>query len=283
MVPSSLTPWLLAQQFGPVAATYPVGGGCINNGTRITTESGKSFFLKTNAHCPTDMFMREAEGLEALAVLDGPRVPQVFLYGEDFLLMEDLRPAQQRFGYWERLGEQLAAMHNHIASRFGFPHDNYIGSTPQPNPLTEDGFFFFAQNRLLYQAELAGSHGLLSYTEVQKVEHFAVRLSEWIPVQPASLVHGDLWSGNLITDDQGYPVLIDPATHYGWAEADLGMMTLFGSPPERFFHAYQEVRPLSPGLEVRFPVYNLYHLLNHLNLFGLGYYGQVMAIIRSKG
>lgn len=282
MLPPSLLPWLIEHQFGPITATYPVGGGCINKGTRLVTQRG-SFFLKTNAHCPADMFVREAEGLAALTVPSGPRIPQVFLWGEDFLLMEDLQPARQIPDYWARLGVQLATLHHHTTSQFGFPHDNYIGSTPQPNPLTEDGFVFFAQHRLLVQAELAGSRGLLSRAEVQQVERFSTRLAEWIPAQPASLVHGDLWSGNLITDVQGLPALIDPAAHYGWAEADLAMMTLFGSPPEQFFKAYQTVRPLSPGVQTRFPVYNLYHLLNHLNLFGRGYYGQVKAIIRRMG
>lgn len=282
MFPSPLLPWLIEHDFGPVTASQSVGGGCINNGMRIITQSGKSFFLKTNTNCPADMFTREAEGLEALSVADGPRVPKVFLYGKDFLLLEDLQPVRPASDYWVNVGVQLAAMHEHIFPQFGFPHDNYIGSTPQPNPLTDDGYLFFAQYRLMYQAELAGSHGLLSRAEIQQVVRFAMRLPEWIPHQAASLVHGDLWSGNLITDEHGSPALIDPATHYGWAEADLAMMTLFGSPPERFFQAYQTARPLPPGLKTRFPVYNLYHLLNHLNLFGRGYYGQVMAIIRQR-
>lgn len=283
MLPSPIIDWLTEQSLGAVTGIHPVGGGCINNGARIVTASGRSFFLKTNAHCPPDMFAREAEGLEALAVADGPRVPRVFLIGADFLLIEDLRPARQSVHYWSEMGRQLALLHAHTSPQFGFSHDNYIGSTPQPNPWTDDGLAFFAQHRLMFQAELAGRQHLLSSGEVQQVERLSARLQEYIPPQPASLIHGDLWSGNLLTDENGAPALIDPAAHYGWAEADLAMMTLFGAPPEAFFRAYTEARPLPTGWRARFPLYNLYHLLNHLNLFGQGYYGQVMSIIRQWG
>jgi len=279
-LPSPVQTWLEEQGFSPVVSVRPVGGGCINNGARVVTLAGQSFFLKTNAHCPPDMFVCEAEGLAALTTSDGPRVPKVFLHGVDFLLLEDLRPAQSVRDYWEVLGQQMAALHQHTSSQFGFSQDNYIGSTRQPNPIMEDGYSFFAEHRLGYQAALASSRGLLSPKEVKQIERIGTRLPDLIPPQPASILHGDLWSGNIISDELGYPALIDPATHYGWAEADLAMMTLFGSPPEEFFRVYQETRPLQPGLKKRFPIYNLYHLLNHLNLFGRGYYGQVMAFIQ---
>jgi fructosamine-3-kinase len=287
MLPSPLLSWLTEHDYAPVVAVHPVGGGCINQGASLVTQTGDRFFLKTNAHCPRDMFAREAEGLAELALAHGPRIPRVFLVGTDFLLLEDLRPGGQVQGYWSLLGQQLAALHQVTAPRFGFPHANYIGSTPQPNPWTTDGYAFFAEHRLGYQAELAGRGGLLSPDEVRQVESLAARLADWIPAQPASLLHGDLWRGNLLTDEQGYPALIDPAAYYGWAEADLAMMTLFGAPPEKFFRAYEAVRPLSAGWRGRFPIYHLYHLLNHLNLFGRGYYGQVRAtlgaVTRPKG
>jgi len=283
MIPSPVSSWLIEHDYGAVTATYPVGGGCINNGARLVTRSGQRFFLKINADCPSDMFAREAEGLTALATPDGPRVPCAFLHGPDFLLLEDLNPAPRVSNYWPALGRQLAALHTHTAPQYGFDHDNYIGSTPQLNPYTEDGYAFFAQHRLIYQAELAGLRGLLSPDEMQRVVKLADRLPDLIPVQPASIVHGDLWSGNMIADENGNPAIIDPAAHYGWAEADLAMTALFGAPPEAFYHAYQEARPTPPGLVSRFPVYNLYHLLNHLNLFGRGYYGQVTSIIRRLG
>ena len=279
MIPELVQTWLVEQGYGPVSAIQPVGGGCINQGTRLVTHSGTSFFLKTNRHCPPDMFAREAEGLSALSRPDGPRVPQSFLFGVDFLLLEDLHPSPPTRDYWSAFGRQLAVLHTHTSPQFGFTHDNYIGSTPQLNPQVADGYIFFAQHRLVYQADLAGKQGFLSTDEVRGVYRLADRLPDFIPLQPASMVHGDMWSGNMIIDENGHPALIDPAAHYGWAEADLAMAALFGAPPEAFYHAYEEARPLLPGLDARFPVYNLYHLLNHLNLFGRGYYRQVVSII----
>jgi len=174
----------------------------------------------------------------------------------------------------------MATLHQHTGDRFGFDGDNYIGSTPQPNPWTDDGHQFFAGNRLNYQAELAGRRGLLSHGEVEAVTAISNRLTTLVPNQPPSVLHGDLWSGNSTSDAEGQPVIIDPAAYFGWAEADLAMMVLFGSPGQQFWQAYQEMRPLEDGWRDRFDLYNLYHVLNHLNLFGRGYYGQVMRIIK---
>ncbi|RME07342.1 MAG: ketosamine-3-kinase [Anaerolineae bacterium] len=280
MLPAEVVRYLQQQGHGAVVSARPVGGGCINNGVLLKTEAGQTFFLKTNAAAPADMFAREAEGLAALARAGGPRVPRVYLVGRDFLLLEDLAPQGRRADFWELLGRQLAALHNCTAERFGFAHDNYIGSTPQPNPWTEDGYDFFAEHRLLYQARLGRERGLLSSTDLRRVERLCGRLRELVPPQPASLIHGDLWSGNVISDAEGNPALIDPAAHYGWAEAELAMTALFGGFPQAFYRAYAEARPLEAGYRRRFPVYNLYHLLNHLNLFGRGYLGQVQAVLR---
>jgi len=278
-IPQPVCTWRDEQGCGAVVQSRPVGGGCINNGVILHTASGKRFFLKTNTHTPADMFVREAEGLEALRGANGPRVPQVFLVGDDFLLMEDLNPARPVPTYWTDFGRLLAALHNHTHTHFGFHHDNYLGSTPQPNPWVEDGFAFFAEHRLLYQARLAHQRGLLDRAGVRQVEKLAAALPDLIPAQPASLIHGDLWSGNAITDSTGRPAIIDPAAHYGWAEAELGMTALFGGFPESFYRAYQEARPLPPGLYERLPIYNLYHLLKHLNLFGRSYLNQVRSIL----
>ncbi len=285
MVPEAVIEWLAQQGFGDVQSTRPVAGGCINNGVRLQSSSGKSFFLKTNLHAASDMFAREADGLIVLSsdegsASQGPRVPRPYLHGKIFLLLEDLVPAQRQRDYWPVFGRQLAALHNRTNPRFGFDHDNYIGSTPQPNTWAEDGYTFFAEQRLEFQARLAQRQGLLSPVDVQRVRKLAGRLPGLIPAQPASLIHGDLWGGNAITDENGAPAIIDPATHYGWGEAELAMTTLFGSFPEAFYQAYQEVRQLEAGYTERFPIYNLYHLLNHLNLFGSGYLGQVQSILR---
>ncbi len=279
MIPQAVRDWLAAEGFGEVASSQGVGGGCINNGTRLMTSSGRSFFLKTNTSCPPDMFTQEVAGLRALAVADGPRVPTPYLHGETFLLQEDLAPASPQRYYWETFGRQMAALHNHTHEKFGFDADNYIGSTPQPNTWTEDGYQFYARHRFGYQAELAARKRLLTREEVDRVAALAVRLPELVPDQPASILHGDLWSGNSIADQDGNPAIIDPAAYYGWAEADLAMMTLFGSPGGAFWAAYNEVRPLASGWQERFPLYNLYHVLNHLNLFGRGYYHQAVSIL----
>ncbi|MEW5871377.1 MAG: fructosamine kinase family protein [Chloroflexota bacterium] len=279
MIPQAVIHWLEANDFGEVTTSRYVGGGCINQGTRLHTTSGDSFFLKTNTSTPPDMFEREAEGLEALNQVGGPRTPRPWLYGPDFILMEDLVPAPRAADYWRVFGRQLATLHNVTQPRFGFDHDNYIGSTPQPNEWTPDGYQFFAEQRLLYQARLAVRQGLMTGKVAAQVEHLSARLPDLVPQQPASLLHGDLWSGNAITDAGGGPAVIDPAAHYGWAEAELAMTALFGSFPEVFYRAYQEVRPLDKGFTERFALYNLYHLLNHLNLFGSGYLGQVMSIL----
>jgi protein-ribulosamine 3-kinase len=280
MIPAEVVEWLTENQFGRVVESQPVSGGCINHCACVQTSSGVSFFLKTNQSTPAEMFVREAEGLNALRIGGGPYVPEAFICGPDFLLMEDLNPGSRQLDYWTAFGHRLARLHNLTHSDFGFSHDNYIGSTPQPNPRMANGYLFFGEQRLLFQARLASNQGLLELGAVRRVEQLIHRLPDLIPDQPASLIHGDLWGGNAMTNAAGEPAIIDPAVHYGWAEAELAMTTLFGAFPEAFYIAYQEVRPLEKHFQQRFPIYNLYHLLNHLNLFGSGYLGQVLSILR---
>ena len=288
MVPKAVRVFLEQQGWGAITRAEPVTGGCINAGCVLHLAHGPRLFLKHNAHAPADMFMREAEGLAALARSDGPRVPRPLLAGGQFLLLEYLAPAPLGPRAWEALGRQLAALHAPAAPMFGFPHANYLGSTPQPNNPVADGFEFFAEQRLLFQARLARERGRLPAHGLRQAERLAIRLPQLVPAQPASLIHGDLWSGNVIAGPDGALCLIDPAAHHGWAEAELAMTGLFGGFPAAFYGAYAEAaqalgRPLAAGWRERFPVYNLYHLLNHLNLFGPAYLGEVSALLQHYG
>jgi fructosamine-3-kinase len=283
MIPNRVSVWLHEQGHGEVVEERPVGGGCINNGSRVRCKDGSRFFIKTNYSAPVDMFEREAEGLKELSEGHGPRVPLVHLWGEEFILLEDMAPVARVANYSEVLGRQLATLHQRTNHKFGFHHDNYLGTTIQPNPWTADGYEFFTEKRLGHQTRLARDGGALSRSEAAQVEQLAARLPELVPAQPASLIHGDLWGGNAISDESGQPAPIDPAAHYGWAEAELAMTALFGGFDEAFYGAYEDACPLEPGWRERLPIYNLYHLLNHLNLFGTGYHGQVMAVLRRYG
>ena len=280
-IPDEVREFIRDNNHGEILSANPVGGGCINNGSRVVTSTGKSFFLKQNTASPVDMFLREYEGLTALRVENGPRLPKPLIYGLNFLLLEDLAPAHLAADYWQSFGQQLASLHSNRNSQFGFDNDNFIGSTGQDNTWNDDGFVFFGQNRLGKQAELGLNNGYLSTQDVKKVEGLSSNLMQLIPEQPASLLHGDLWSGNAISDSDGSPALIDPAVYFGWAEAELAMTNLFGGFPESFYAAYIEVHPLESGWKERFPIYNLYHLLNHVNLFGTSYLGQVRTILNA--
>jgi fructosamine-3-kinase len=260
-----------------------VSGGCIHQTRILRTKTGRGFFLKSSLTAPADIFLREAEGLRALRIPGGPAVPQVFLAGDDFLLLEDLAPAPRREDFWEIYGRQLGELHRQQNPRFGFGHDNYIGSTPQANGWMEAGIEFFRERRLLPQIQLAVARGWLSAEEGREFNPLLAKLADLLPRAPAVLIHGDLWQGNLITDAGGNPALIDPAAYYGWAEADLAMTDLFGSYPDEFYSSYLEVNPLPVGFKGRYPLYNLYHLLNHLNLFGEGYLSGVREVLRRFG
>jgi protein-ribulosamine 3-kinase len=223
-------------------------------------------FLKEGDAARADAFAAEADGLEALR--PHARVPQVLDHGANggkaFIRLEFLQ--LQRGGDWSELGRMLAKLHRVTGPRFGWHRDNYIGLAAQKNAWHDDWAEFFLECRLRPQASKAG----LSLP--------SLRLLEGHKPQP-SLLHGDLWSGNAGFTAEG-PVLFDPAVYYGDREADLAMTELFGGFPREFYAAYNEAWPLDPGYEKRKHLYNLYHLLNHLNLFGSGYLGQVEATLR---
>jgi len=210
----------------------------------------------------------EVDGLRALGAV--VRVPRILEHGADFVLLEQLD--LKRSGDWSALARMLAALHRTTGPRFGWHTDNYIGATPQINSWRDDWSVFFKECRLAPQLALAKKNGYA--VEI----HGALKVLEGHKPKP-SLLHGDLWAGNAGFINEG-PVLFDPAVYYGDREADLAMTELFGGFPSEFYRAYNEAWPLDEGYERRRPMYNLYHLLNHLNLFGGGYLGQVKATLQ---
>lgn len=251
-----------------------VGGGSIHHAFRLEGESGPAF-LKLNAPDQLAGFEAEAVGLELLTATNTVMTPGVLGYGlaagRAYLLMEWLELGGSKEGTDAELGRCLAAMHRHTGKAFGFDRDNFIGSTPQPNPWGERWIDFFREHRLDYQLGLAVKNGygfLLADGE---------RLSDslenlFIGYEPLpSLLHGDLWAGNRGCLKSGEPVIFDPAVYYGDRETDLAMTRLFGGFGEEFYRAYDASWPLSAGWEARRELYQLYHVLNHANLFGGGY------------
>ncbi len=261
-----------------------LGGGSINLVERVETATG-TVIRKSQHRAPPGFFRAEADGLRALAASGTPLVVPAVIEchekGDAFLVIEDLGDGRRAGDFDARLGVGLAALHRASAPRFGFDHDNFCGLTPQRNPWTDRWVDFYRDQRLGYQQSLALERGLLSSTDAARLDRLRARLGDWIdePANGPALIHGDLWSGNVHTTRDGAPALIDPAVSYSHREAELGMMTLFGGFSGRVFDAYEDAWPLEPGWRERLPIYELYHLLNHLNLFGGGYHGQVMAIV----
>jgi protein-ribulosamine 3-kinase len=260
----------LRAELGIESATR-VTGGCIHECYRVSVR-GIPCFLKVNESSQADAFAAEADGLRALRDA-GVRAPEPHAHGvagaHAYLLMEYLELGTRPD--FAALGRMLAAAHRKPGPRFGWARDNYIGTTPQRNGWADDWSAFWLERRLRPQIELARRNG------------FAVELPALSVLKkhrpPPSLLHGDLWSGNVGFTADG-PVAFDPAVYYGDREADLAMTELFGGFPREFYRAYEEAFPLDAGYETRRPLYNLYHLLNHLNLFGGGYFAQVEGTLR---
>lgn len=245
----------------------------------ITRENGNKALRKTNDAAPLGFFQAEARGLAALAA-GGVPVPQVYESDDDSIVMEWIERGESSRGGWEKAGHSLAELHHRKAGSFGFECDTFCGDTRQPNPVDDDGFRFYQEYRYQPLIERGYDQKLLTRAEIKKLERLVARLRDWIPDQQPALLHGDLWSGNLMFNRHGRPVLIDPACYWGWPEADLAMTHAFGGFHSEFYSAYQDLRPLDPGFGERIELYNLYHWLNHLNMFGSGYHSQVVSVVQ---
>lgn len=259
--------------------TQAVDGGCINSAYALS-DGGRTFFVKLNHASRLDMFEAEAAGLNDILHSHSVCAPAPLCQGiatdEAYLVLEYL-PLGGR-GSAGQLGRELAQMHRSQHDHFGWRRDNTIGATPQINTAEDDWARFWQQHRLGYQLQLAAHNGARIGPQG---EQLLIRVPEFFSdYQPhPSLLHGDLWSGNTAFTETGQPVIFDPAVYYGDRETDLAMSELFGGFPAAFYAAYQEAWPLDPGYAIRKTLYNLYHILNHFNLFGGGYLAQARRMI----
>ena len=270
-----------------VADARPLSGGDINQAFEVTLAGGRRLFVKTNARSPRGMFAAEARGLGWLAEAGALRIPAVVAVSppdarEQFLALELIESGAPARDFDESLGRGLAALHRFGAPGFGLDHDNFIGRLPQANaPLAGASWAeFYRARRLEPQLRLAADEGLASRRMRDGFDRLFAVLDDLVgrPEPPARL-HGDLWGGNLLVDDRGAPCLIDPAVCGGHREIDLAMMRLFGGFGARVFAAYAEAWPLTEGYADRVPLYQLYPLMVHVNLFGGGYVGSVEAAL----
>lgn len=258
-----------------------VSGGCINQGSRIS-DGERTFFVKFNRADQLAMFEAEALGLNQMREAEAIRVPKPICYGIDgssaYLVLEWLDLGRGTAQSWLQMGRQLARMHQfQKATAFGWERNNTIGSTPQMNPWTQSWTDFFTQHRIGYQLRLGIQNGGRFPKGDSLLDAIPELLDGHTP-QPA-IVHGDLWGGNAAITASGEPVIFDPATYWGDREVDLAMTELFGGFGAEFYRGYAEVFPISEGYERRKPLYNLYHILNHFNLFGGGYESQANRTI----
>ena len=263
----------------------PVSGGCINNTGIIITLTGKKYFVKTNSGSQYKMFINEANGLKEISRANVIRVPGVIYADEEMILLEAILPGKVNKDFFEDFGRKFARLHRFTSAKYGFYENNYIGSTPQINiPSVDeenDWARFYFNKRLKYQFELAEKNGFITpdlkkyFSQLEEKIESIIRTDE-----KPSLLHGDLWSGNFISDENGSVCLIDPAVYYGNREADLAMTKLFGGFSDLFYSAYNEEFPPEPGYQYRENIYKLYHVFNHLNLFGRSYYQQAVSLIR---
>ncbi len=260
-----------------------LAGGSVNSAFLLTGENSR-YFVKTNQAGRVSMFEAEACGLQELATSQTLRVPESVCYGEDgsksYIVLEYL--ALDGSANQVQLGQQLAAMHRVTAAQFGWKIDNTIGATPQPNSWQDNWPTFWRDQRLGFQLQLAANNGYGG--ELQTLgERLLADMDQLFTGRniQASMLHGDLWGGNVAGLHDGTPVIFDPAFYYGDRETDLAMTYVFGGFTADFYAAYQNAWPLDDGFEMRKMLYNIYHIINHLNMFGGGYHGQAIQMMKS--
>lgn len=254
-----------------VRHSRPLSGGDICQAYMVWFEGRENLFVKTRSGGPETLFAAEARGLDWLREAQALRVPAVVAATPDFLALEFLESGTRQADFEDCLGRGLAALHRFSPSLWGLDHDNFIGSLPQSNKPCASWPEFYIERRLRPLVRRAIDGDLAPRSWSNHFERLFQSLPQRIPDEPPSRLHGDLWAGNLHTGPQGEPCLIDPSVYAGHREVDLAMMRLFGGFGSRVFESYQEAYPLSEGHELRVPLYQLYPLLVHVNLFGGGY------------
>lgn len=276
----------LEESLGKIDEAQSIGGGDISHAARARLVDGREVLVKWRSGPPADLFAIEQRGLELLRSANALRVPQVFDHREvtdaqpGYLVMEWLGRGRSNNQMSEQLGCGLAMMHRAMAEQYGLDHHNFIGANPQPNNQSDNWVTFFGEQRLGFQMELAAKNGYLPKRRATMLESLLARLGDWLPAAPpASLLHGDLWGGNWLVTSSGEPALIDPAVYYGHREAEIAFTELFGGFSASFYSVYNQTWPLDPGYDERKALYNLYHLLNHLNLFGESYGSSVDSVL----
>lgn len=266
-----------------IQTTSPLSGGDINRVYKLTTTVG-NFCLKVNddQRYPK-MFHIEASGLKLLRSNSRFTIPDPIhtgiAEGQAYLLLSFIESASKGKDYWESFGMQLAELHRNTNPEFGLDHDNYIGSLTQKNEFKHSWIDFFYQNRIQFQLKTAIDNGYLDQSDSNNANKLYHQLNNIIPREKPALLHGDLWSGNTLTDEKGKPCIIDPAVYYGHREMDLAMTKLFGGFDHRMYDHYNNTYPLEKNWEDRIQIHNIYPLLVHVNLFGAGYVNQVKGIL----
>ena len=262
----------------------PASGGCINNGGRVSTPDG-DYFLKWNSATRfPGMFRAEAAGLKLLSDAKSFRIPEVIALGEaenySWILMEHIKSSPRKPDYWKQLGKNLASLHRNTSEAYGLDHDNYIGSLGQKNGYLDNWIEFMISRRYEPMVSLALNSGKIGSEVAHNFEKLYGKLQGILVYEPPSLLHGDLWSGNLMIDDEGSPALIDPAVYYGNREIEIAFTILFSGFDKEFYDTYQQEWPLESGYTDRFELYNLYPLMVHVNLFGGSYLSQVNQVLK---
>ena len=265
--------------------TSTLSGGSIHQVYHLRHQEESLVLKCSHASQGNPMLLAEADGLKAIAATQAIRVPAVLnqgeLNGSAYLLMEYI-PSTRHLdgGFGKKFGQALAALHRTTAEAFGYHSSNFIGNLPQENPWKDSWSGFYINHRLRPQWASAVESGHFGRNHQKLFEDFLISLPDRLPDEPPSLVHGDLWNGNYLACTSGDPVLIDPAVYYGHREVDIAMSLLFGGFPESFYHGYHESWPLLDGWRHRVNVYQLYYLLVHVNLFGMGYVSSCLEILQ---